>query len=432
MPTYEDTLKYLDSFVNYERVHPDSIKKEFDLGKLREVLGRMGDPHRDYRCVHVAGTKGKGSICTFTSSILEAAGYRVGLFTSPHLITHTERIRVNGRIIGKDDLVRAVSRLREYIGPADKEFSFFEVYTLLAMLHFSMKKVDFAVFEVGLGGRLDATNVIDGEVCGIGPVSYDHMQLLGNTLEEIAREKTGIIKKGAHCVCSPQHRPVLRVIRDKCAEEGASLSLVGKDITCRAGSFDEKGSCFDVYGMKGRYEGCRTNMPGDFQVFNCATAVGICEHLLSGSGVREDTFKKGIERAFIPGRLEVMRRRPLLVIDGAHNGESAMHLKKAVERIFKYDRLILLLGLSQDKDMKRVCRELVPLADEIVLTRASVSRAADPRLIRRYIKRKSVKITENVKQALDAASALAGKNDMILATGSFFVIGEVRRIVYRR
>jgi len=433
MPTYNETLKYLDSFVDYERAGLDGIGKDFDLDKLRAVLEKLGNPHRDYRCVHVAGTKGKGSVCSFTSSILESAGYRVGLYTSPHLVTAFERIKINNRNIGEEDLIRAVGRLREYIDPApDKGFTFFEVYTLVAMLHFSMKKADFAVFEVGMGGRLDATNVIDAEVCGISPVSYDHTRVLGGRIEQIAREKSAIIKRGAHCVSSPQRAEALRVIRRKCSEEGASLSLVGKDITYRIKSFDEKGSSFDVRGRAGRYEGCRTGMLGDFQVSNCATAIGICEHLLGDNENNEDVFRRGIERVFIPGRMEVLRRRPLIVIDGAQNGDSAMRLRHSVEQIFRYDRLILLLGLSRDKDIKNVCACLAPLADEIVLSRASVSRAADPYLIKGYIKTRSVSVTEDVKEGLGTAFSLAGENDMILATGSFYLIGEVRELIPER
>ncbi|RKY42091.1 MAG: hypothetical protein DRP85_03960 [Candidatus Makaraimicrobium thalassicum] len=430
MLTYEDSLKYLDSFVNYEEIGFAGLKKDFNLNRLSRALKGLGYPHRGYRSVHVAGTKGKGSICTFTSSILQSAGCRVGLFTSPHLITPAERIKINNRTIGKTDLVHILDHLRGYLGrDAAEKFTLFEMYTLIAVLYFSMKKVDFAVFEAGMGGRLDATNVIDAEVCCISPVSYDHTQVLGKRIGQIAREKAAIIKRNAHCVSSPQRASVLRVIRDRCAGEGASLSLVGRDITYRVDSCDEKGSRFDVYGRLGRYEKCRVNMPGDFQISNCAAAVGICERVLGRERIDEDAFKKGIGRAFIPGRMEILCRRPFVIIDGAQNGDSAERLKYSVEQIFRYDKLILLLGLSRDKNIKSVCRQLVPFADEIVLTRASVDRAADPYLIRGYIKGRRVRVTENVKESLGTAFHLAKKDDMILATGSFFVISEIRKMI---
>lgn len=441
MLTYKETLKYLDSFVNYEQIGPDRFKGNGNLDKLRNVLKRLGNPQRRFRSVHISGTKGKGSVSTFTSSILEESGYRVGLFTSPHLDTAFERIRINGKNIGKTEFVRTVNYLREYIDhtvgteftPLDGShltgFTFFEIYTLIAILYFSIKKVDFAVFEVGMGGRLDATNVIDAEVCGITPVSYDHMQVLGRSLKQIAREKSAIIKRGAHCVSSSQRVSALRVIKDRCKEKGAFLSFVGKDITYHIQKSNVKGSQFDVSSKMGRYRKCRTKMPGSFQVSNCCAAIGICESILGRKGINKSIVKRGIRCAFVPGRMEVVCRRPTVVIDGAQNGDSVRNLKLSIEQIFKYDKLILLLGVSQDKDIKGICRHISPLADNIVLSRASISRALDPHLIRGYIKGKRVRITNNVKEALGVAFQLAGKNDLILATGSFYLIGEVRRMI---
>ena len=430
MLSYSATLSYLDSFVDLEKTGFEGFKKEFDLDKLRAVLKRLGEPQRKYRSVHVAGTKGKGSICAFTSSILEAAGYRVGLYTSPHLSTPAERISVNGKMISKADLVRVVDHLRRYLGcSAEQKFTFFEIYTLMAISYFSMKKVDFAVFETGLGGRLDATNIIDAEVCGLSPVSYDHMHVLGGRLEQIAGEKAAIIKRGAHCVSSPQRASVMRVIEKKCREENATLALVGTDINCNIKSVGEKGSCFDLSGTDGEYKKCRTVMPGAFQVLNSATAVGICEELLRGTCGKKEAFKKGISRTFVPGRMEVLCRRPLIIIDGAQNGDSAGQLKHSIEHIFKYDRLILLLGISRDKDIRGVCRALSGLADEIILTRASVDRAADPNLIKGYFRKTRARVTQNAKEALGAALSVSTKKDLILATGSFYLIAEVRELI---
>ncbi len=435
MFTYNDALKYLNSFVNYERSGLDLLKGRFDLGRLRKVLGKMKDPQRCYPSVHIAGTKGKGSISVFTSSILAQAGYRVGLFTSPHLGTIRERISIDARIITEEELVRAVGDLRRVIGPRSgfERFSFFEVYTLLAILYFRMKKVDYAVFECGLGGRLDATNVIDGAVCGFAPISYDHVQILGGKIAEIAGEKAAIIKENSRCVSSPQRPTVLRVVEDKCREKTASLSVVGKDITCRLIKASENGVTFDLSSGKREYKACHTAMLGDFQAENCATAVGICEQLMESEkgdrSINAKTVKKGISRAFLPGRMEILCQRPFLVIDGAQNGASAARLKYSIEQIFKYDKLILLLGLSRDKDIIGICRELVPLADEVILTRASVERAMDPALLKGYIKGKKACITRDVEEGLGMAFSRTVKDDLILATGSFFVIGEVRRLM---
>ena len=430
---YNKTLKYPDTFTNYENTGFDDLDEEnFDLDKLRNVLKKIEDPQNRYRSVHVAGTKGKGSICTFTSSILEAAGCKAGLFTSPHLLDPSERIRINGKPISTADLAAVFDRLEGYLGPdANNNFTFFEVYTLMAMLYFAMKKVDFAVFETGLGGRLDATNVIDAGVCGISPISYDHTQVLGGTIDRIALEKADIIKPGAHCVSAPQDPEVLRIIEDKCREQGASLSVVGREINYRINDLDQEGGGFDMQGLLRRYENCRVNMPGDFQVSNCAVAVGICEQLFGHKEIRKDVFKTGIERAFIPGRMEVIARRPFLMIDGAQNAASARQLKYSVERIFKYDRLILLLGISKDKDIEGICRNLVPAADEVVVTRARSARAADPEIIRGYIRGKNVRMTGDAAEALGTAFKLAGANDLVLAAGSFFLIGEIRKMIIK-
>jgi len=432
---YKDAVRYLDSLSDHEKTGLDCLKGRYDLGKLKRILSRMGDPQDDFRSVHIAGTKGKGSVSVFVSSILREAGLDVGLFTSPHLADPRERISVNGSMISEAELESSVSLLKEAL--SGEVISFFEAYTLIALEHFSRKKVDFAVLECGLGGRLDATNVVGAEVCGIAPISYDHMQVLGTKIEEIAGEKAAIIKKGSVCVSSPQRSEVMRVISEKCRKEEAPLSVTGKDTTYFLKEAGEQGSVFDIKGKKADYIGCRTVMPGAFQVENAATAIGIIENIkgdvLGDSSLApREVVKSGILKAFLPGRMEILCREPLFVIDGAQNAESASRLKYSVEEIFKYDRLILLLGLSADKDIRGVCRELVPLADEIVLTKAQVARAADPHIIRGYIRAGKVRIARDVKESLGIVFGLAGKTDMVLAAGSFYLIGEIRNELQKR
>ncbi len=433
MLTYTQTLEYLDSLVNYEKTGIPPGKKDFDLDRLKEALKVLGGPERTYRSVHIAGTKGKGSVSTFTSAILERSGFTVGLYTSPHLYFERERIKINGVMISEEDFAGAFDLILGRLGdPFCRQFSYFEIYTLIAIVHFSMNKVDFAVFETGMGGRLDATNVIDSEVSAVTPVSYDHMDSLGYKIEEIAGEKAAIIKGRSHCISSHQEPSVIKIIEEKCREAGASLSVVGRDITYRISHIGEEGSSFDVEGLLNSYRGCHTNMLGDFQVANAATAIGICEKLLGDigdKGIYKDRVKEGIRCAFIHGRMEVFSKAPLILIDGAQNGDSARKLKNSIEQIFRYDRLILLLGLSKDKDIKGVCEELLPIADEIILTRASVKRAQDPCIIRGYIKRKPVRVTSDVKEALGVAFETASRSDMIVVTGSFFLIGEAGKLL---
>jgi len=430
MKSYEEVQRWIDSFVDYEKIGFDNIREEFNLDKLRQVLGKIGNPERDYRVIHIAGTKGKGSICSFVSSILNEAGMRTGLFLSPHIITPRERIQVDGEIISENDFAEIFNFFMEHLErPANEKYTFFEIYTMVALEYFSRKKVDFAVLEVGMGGRLDATNVARGEFCGISPISYDHTQVLGKSLRSIAVEKSAIIKPGAYCVSSLQRPAAARVVKKRCSTVNAELVSVGKDLKCQINSLSETGSKFDLYTKEDHYKNCQTRLPGIFQVSNAVTALGICEKVLLGRSSRKSILKKGVKNAFIPGRMEVLLKKPYFVADGAQNADSALNLKNSIEQVFKYDRLILLLGMSRDKDIKGVCRHLAPFADEIVLTRAEGARAADPLVIGECIKKRRVKVTPDVASGVREAFNLASKKDLILATGSFFVIAEARRIV---
>lgn len=432
MDSYKLALEYLDSFVNYEKTGLEEIKTDFDLTSLSLALERLSGPQRAYTSIHVAGTKGKGSVCTFTSSILSLAGFKTGLFTSPHLLSERERISVDGRMIPEADLVRTLEEIRGSIGEElCRELTFFEMYTLLAVLYFKNAKVDFAVFETGLGGRFDATNVLGAKVCAITPVSYDHMHVLGDTLEEIAYEKAAIIKPGSTCISSPQKEEVLSLIKEKCSLEEASLRVVGRDITFKIHDSGEEGTMFDITTKNAGYTACRTQMPGVFQAANSATAVGLCESVVKSYGSAwQAAVKRGIEKAFLPARMEIISKSPRVMIDGAQNAESARELKYSIEENFKYDKLILLLGLSRDKDIEGVCRSLAPLAEEIILTKSRSQRAADPGTIRGYLKGKKIKITSSAKEALGLAFKAAGERDLVLAAGSFYLAGEIRELVF--
>ncbi|MFH1837189.1 MAG: folylpolyglutamate synthase/dihydrofolate synthase family protein [Candidatus Omnitrophota bacterium] len=429
METYLEAINYLDSFTNYEKTGFSGGGLNFDLSRLQGFLEKTGDPQTSYRSVHIAGTKGKGSVATFTASILAENGYKVGLYTSPHLLDVKERIKINGADISEDSFLKILSKIQDDLAGREKIFTYFEILTFIAIFYFKEQGVDLAVFETGLGGRLDATNVIKSEVCGITSISHDHMQVLGDKLEKITREKIAIIKPGSHCISSPQRADILEIIKERCIKENVSLSIVGEDISYNIKASGEEGSLVNIKGIRGLYESCHIDMMGSFQAENAATAVGIVEQVLTGIELDLDKIKMGIKKAFLPGRMEIIAKDPLLIIDGAHNKSSASRLKYSVEENLKYDRLILLLGISKDKDIRSICSELVPLSDEVVLTRAASQRSADPGMIRGYIKGKTVCMTSNVKEGLGAALSLAGERDLILATGSFYLIGEVRGLV---
>ncbi|HNX91349.1 MAG TPA: folylpolyglutamate synthase/dihydrofolate synthase family protein [Candidatus Omnitrophota bacterium] len=439
MLTYSEALSYLNSFVNFEQTGLEAIKTRFDLDKLKFVLKEMGDPQKKYKTVHIAGTKGKGSTAAFVSSMLRSSGFRTGLYISPHVTDLRERISVDGEKISEMDLCHAVSELKGYLddlGPATN-FTYFEVFTLMSMLFFMCKKVDYAVFECGLGGRLDATNVIDPEVSCITSISYDHMQILGNKLTQIASEKAAIIKQGVPCVTCSQKTAVMHLLKERCSEVAVPLIVAGKDIQYKVKNIGESGTRVEIKGELFDYGECEINMLGDFQPDNAALAVGVFEQIVKKH--RKDfcgdiihAAKAGISNAYLPGRMEIVSRNPLFVIDGAHNGDSAERLKSSVEQIFKYDKVILILGISNDKDIPAICKALAGLSSLVILTRAGVSRSADPHLLRGYFGKEGCTVTGDSKEAVGMALASAHKSDMILATGSFFLISEIRDLLLKK
>lgn len=429
--TYPEALRYLESFVNYEKKDGYSYKESFKLGRMERLARSLGDPQLDVESVHIAGTKGKGSVSAITHSILKSAGLKAGLYTSPHLENFRERIRLNDSLISEGDVARLAEKIRPAIdGITGSRPSFFEIYTALACMYFSQNSADVAVYETGLGGRLDATNILEPLVSAITPISYEHTDKLGNTLGDIAFEKAGIIKKGSICVTAHQEKEAIDVISSVCAGRGAGLIIVGKDISFEEISCDDNGSVFNVSGIFGEYRNLECGLLGPHQMANAALSVGIIGSLRSsGMAIPEEAIRVGMKTVSWPGRLEVVSRRPLVVLDGAQNRASANALVRAVKKVFKYDKLRLVLGVSKDKDIKGILDELVPVSDSIIVTRSKiVGRAADPDGIGAMIKKPGgIITTSTVDEAMDAALSVAGESDMVLVTGSLFVVGEARQ-----
>jgi dihydrofolate synthase/folylpolyglutamate synthase len=482
--TYREALQYLESFINYEKIVAWSYKQSLKLERIKDFLSTVNNPQSSLKCLHVAGTKGKGSTCAFLTYMLRQAGYKVGLYTSPHLSDFRERIRILGYqdtrslarrgsglpsvashqlkkdfegMISKNELANLVTRLKPAIDKYNKDskygpLSFFEVYTSLALVYFKEKKTDFLVLETGLGGRLDATNVVRPLVCAITPISYEHTQKLGNTLGQIAAEKAGIIKgyqvtpstrlgtpfgrkSPGHqsiVISAPQEKEARDVIRQRCKKLEAKLYEVSRDII-----FKEIDGGFSIEGIFGRYPNLKINLLGRYQLVNASVAVGAIEALkFYGITVDIGSIRAGLYHTVWPGRCEVIAKNPWIVLDGAQNIASALALKQAIKENFssggrlgqnkKFKKLILVFGISKDKDIKGTCLELADFADVVVLTKSRNPRAQPPEALAEYFKDKPTYITQNVKKAKELAKRFAGRQDLILVTGSLFVVGEFR------
>ena len=350
---FQQSLDFIYSFIDYERQRDPRVKTNWDLRRVEALLARLGNPHLKSKSVHIAGSKGKGSTAAMIASVLTKAGYTTGLFTSPHLHFYNERIRVNNRLISNDEIAELIARIKPEVEAVNKEAAYgklttFEVTTALGFSYFTQKKSDFQVIEVGLGGRLDATNVLQPEVCLITPISYEHTDLLGNTLTAIATEKSGIIKKGSVVVSSTQANEADTAIALACQKLGAKLIRVGQDITYEGLEFDDWRQSFIVNGRLGKYK-LTIPLLGQYQLVNAATAIGALEVLIEkGNKISLKSIVQGMKEVNWEGRLQVLNRHPLVVVDGAHNRDSAQKLRQSLEQYFNFDRAILIVGMSSD------------------------------------------------------------------------------------
>jgi len=434
---YQAALDYILSFADYERMPRSALV--FDLRRIEMLLERLGNPHQAARSIHVAGTKGKGSTAAMITSILTQAGYRTGLYTSPHLLSIRERIQINGDHIAEGEFARLVEVMKPEVEAVNEsgslgELTTFELLTALAFLYFREMGVDYQVLEAGLGGRLDATNVIKPEVCVITSISFDHVDVLGETLAQIATEKAGIIKPGSTVVSSPQSPEAMAVLEMICRERGVRLVKVGDDVTWRQKTFTPEGQAFQVVGTKGEYD-LALPLLGEHQLENAATAVAVAEVLAErGDGVSAESIARGLAQVRWPGRLQILRREPWVIVDGAHNADSARRLVKALRQYFAFDRALLIFGASSDKNIAGMVGELVSLFDAVIVTRSHHPRAVAPeRLVSEFSKRGiTPEVAEDVASALELALAHAEPADLICATGSLFLIAEVMEYMLGR
>lgn len=431
MSSYREALEYIYSLSNFEASRSRAAE-HFNLARIAGMLEEMGNPETRYKIVHVAGTKGKGSVCAMLESILRAAGHRTGLYISPHLHTFRERIRVAGEYMGEDEFASWIDHMRPLI-EATPGVSTFEVATAIAFAHFALQGVEIAVLEVGLGGRLDATNVVRPLVSVITSISHDHMAVLGDTLEKIAYEKAGIIKNDIPVVSAPQHAEVLQVIQSVCTERNAPLTLVSQDWTYEPIHSDLNGQSYSLSyeRMPGvAYPYLSMPLLGDHQLINATTAVATVRVLQeSGVTIPEETIREGLQGVHWPGRLEVLNRRPLMVADGAHNDESCRLLAEALMRHFDYRRLILIFGALSGHDhtsMLDALRASDPTL--VVTTQADHPRAANPAILSSSAESLGMpsRAVPTMSEALQQALSVATNDDLICACGSLSIAAGIR------
>jgi len=399
----------------------------FGLSNITYITKALGNPQDHLKIIHIGGTNGKGSTAAMVASILRENGYRVGLYTSPHVQSFTERIQINGCPITEAEVALLTDRIRKRIEDAGiaQGFTFFDFTTAMAFLFFSESDVDFAVAEVGLGGRLDSTNVAKPLISVITNVTLEHCDILGKTLIEIAREKAGIVKQGVPVLTGATHPKVLRELKRICEEKGAPLHRIHRDF------FGEKAGHgrFHFKGRRWNLPGLAVNLKGDHQITNATVAAATVEVLESlGFSIDRQSIQRGLANIQWPGRLEVIRERPQVVLDGAHNPAAARVLREALARDFSYSRCYLLLGIMKDKEIKEIVSILAPIAYEAVLCKPNQDRAISPDLLLQALEQSGGKgrIIQDVREGLKTLLSIAGDDDLICVTGSFYTVGEAR------
>ncbi len=429
---YHDALRYLYGLVDYEKRRIARYSpREFKLDREFQLLARLGNPHQAYPTIHVAGTKGKGSVSLMLAEIARAAGLRVGLYTSPHLHTYRERMQIDGEPISRRAMAALVTEMQPLVD-VDPELTTFEVTTALGFLHFAREAVDLAVMEVGLGGRLDATNVITPEISIITSLSLDHTELLGDTLAEIAGEKAGIIKPGVPVISAPQQTAALDVLRAIAAERDAPLTVVGEAWTWASLGIQPDGQAFRFRRAAGDsdFDGeYHLGMLGEFQQENAAVALAATATLARDHAwAMPRAARAGLARARWPGRLERLGQQPPVIVDCAHNDYSARVMLRSVQQWFPGLRWVLIYGASGDKDIEGMLRELLPCVEHIIVTRSYHPRAAAPYTLADLCARlgQGAEIAVSPKQALEQACQHIKPGWGILATGSIFLVADVR------
>ena len=427
---YQETLDYLYRFVDYSLVRNFRFSPEkFNLSRMEAMMEKLGNPHRRYPVVHVAGTKGKGSTSALVASALTAAGYKTGFYSSPHLNEFTERLQIDGQQIDRGTLVQIVADMKPFIEQVP-EISWFEITTALSMEWFARQGVQIAVIEVGLGGRLDATNIVDPQVAVITSLSMDHMAVLGDTLAKIAFEKAGIIKPGRPVVTAPQQPEALEVVRQVAQQRGCRLVEVGRDVLYRPLAHSLEGQTFQ---LDAGSQALQLAIPllGLHQVENAALAFAALQVVReNGLSISDEAIHAGFGKVAWPGRFELLRHEPPVIVDSAHNRDSARRLRQAIDDYLPGRPVVLVFGASEDKDITGILEELLPRARQLIATQSEHPRATEAEKLVALASGYGcpAQAVVPIEEAVALALEQAGSEAAIVATGSLFIAAAVRDV----
>ncbi|RPH51866.1 MAG: bifunctional folylpolyglutamate synthase/dihydrofolate synthase [Desulfobacteraceae bacterium] len=396
------------------------------LSTIRNILSALGNPQNEYSCIHVAGTNGKGSVASALASILQEAGYKTGLFTSPHLVTFNERIQINQHLISNKHVVELYNIVKNVHQGGSREPTFFEFSTAMALYEFSKEKVDWAVIETGMGGRLDATNIIKPAISVITNISIEHKKYLGNTIEKIAGEKGGIIKRGIPVIAGAKQKNAINVLKNIAAENKAPFYLIGESFKTRK----NKNGTFTYHGMGKIWPDMQTGLSGFHQIENASLVLAACEILGKRIDLPVEKIRAGLFKNKWPGRLEVVSTSPYIILDGAHNLDAARTLSKFLSKEFYERKITIITGMLDDKPYPSMLKSILSGCSRAILTKPLIDRALEPETLYEASKEivKNIKIIPDVKSAIDYAVKTASKDEVICITGSLYVVGEAKAL----
>lgn len=425
--------------VNHEKMaRVGYTPRNFNLARMSRLLSGLGNPHREFKSIHIAGTKGKGSTAAMLSAMLANCGLKVGLYTSPHLLDVRERIQINGEMISESEMTHLMGRIAPVVRRLGKdEPTYFEILTALAFLYYAEQKVDIAVVETGMGGRLDSTNVLRPEVCAVTSISFDHMVQLGLTLDKIAEEKAGIFKPGIPAISAPQVPEAKAALQRVATRVKCPLLFTGKDIefSYRFESTRPIGphTRVSLITPNSRFEHLPVPMLGEHQAINCGLALSVLATLKDrGFKLDDQSVIEGLAKAKLPGRMETIQENPRIMVDGAHNAASVEALMRAIGQNIPYDSMVVIFGCRSDKDISGMLNHIQLGADKVIFTEGGIPRPADPaELAAEYVERcgKMAQVAHTLEEALEIAERAVTREDIICITGSFHLVGHAKRLI---